>query len=172
MTTLVFGQATDGNMVGTIMDATGAAVPGATVTITNTATGIKYVSKSGSLGEYRFNNVPSGSYDVSATASGFSTATLKDVTVNLNATITANLTMQVGQLTTTIEVSEGAVTIDTTTAQLQSSFGFAPGREPADHREFQRAVRGAATVAAERRRHQQRRRGPGHRAIGGRPAAR
>ena len=120
---LSFGQATDGNLVGNVMDATGAAVPNATVTITNTTTGIKTETKTGGSGDYRLNNVPVGQYNLSATAPGFGTATLGNLNIELNKTATANLTLQVGAVSATVEVSEAAATIDTTTAQVQSTFG-------------------------------------------------
>ena len=60
----LFGQATDGNLVGTITDASGAVIPGAQVKITNRATNIQTLSTSNASGEYRFNNIPVGSYDL------------------------------------------------------------------------------------------------------------
>ncbi len=61
-------------------------------------------------------------YTVTATAKGFSTDTLKNMEVVLNTVITANLTLPVGSTATTVEVSAGAAQIDTTTAQLQTTF--------------------------------------------------
>src|SRR3981081_4105876 len=68
-------QTISGNLVGTIIDPSGAAVPNADVTATNVATNVKYNAKSTGTGEYRFNNLPVGSYDISANASGFQPAT-------------------------------------------------------------------------------------------------
>jgi hypothetical protein len=59
---------------------------------------------------------------VTGSATGFATDTLKNVEVTLNNVITANLTLQVGTNATTVEVTGGAAQIDTTTAQLQTSF--------------------------------------------------
>src|SRR5437762_9268436 len=115
-------QTIDGNLTGTIVDPTGATVPNATVEITNTATGIKSSVKTGVDGLYRFNNLPVGNYDISVTASGFSTSGLKNVAVELNKTATANVTMQVQGVTQEIAVVEARSTIDTTTSQLQSTF--------------------------------------------------
>src|SRR5437660_11000687 len=82
----VFAQAIDGNLVGTVVDPTGATVPNAMVEITNTATGIKATARTGVDGLYRFNNLPIGTYDVSVTASGFATSGLKNVAIELNKT--------------------------------------------------------------------------------------
>jgi hypothetical protein len=117
-----FGQATDGNIVGTILDASGAAVPNANVDLQNMRTGVKSSTKADSTGLYRFNNVLVGNYSVTSSASGFTTTSLKDVDVELNKTTTANITMQVGTVTTAVEISESTVLLDTTTAQVGNNF--------------------------------------------------
>lgn len=119
---LVYGQASDGNLVGTISDVSGAGVPGATVTITNTATGVKTDTTTTGGGDYRFNNIPVGKYELRAMASGFAVATVSNLDVELNKTATANLTLQLGAVSSTVEVTEAATTLDTTTAQLGATF--------------------------------------------------
>ena len=121
-TTLSFGQAQDSILVGTVIDSSGSAVPGATVVATNKNTGVKYTSVANTVGEYRLNNVPVGQYDVSATAKGFATATVANVDLQLNHTASVNLTLPVGTVSTTVDVTEAAATIDTSTAQLQTAF--------------------------------------------------
>jgi hypothetical protein len=115
-------QLVSGNLTGTVYDATGAIVTSATVTAHNDATGLEAKTTSTSGGEYRFNNLPVGTYTVSASARGFSEAQLKNVLITLNVTATANITLQVGTTATTVEVTETGTTIDTTTAQLQNNF--------------------------------------------------
>ena len=63
-----------------------------------------------------------GMYTLTVTSPGFKQATVKDINVELNVTVTTNVTMQIGQATTTVEVSESPVAIDTTTAQVQTTF--------------------------------------------------
>jgi hypothetical protein len=121
-TALSFGQAQDSILVGAVTDSSGSAVPGATVTATNKDTGVKYTSVTSSVGEYRLNNIPVGRYDVSATAKGFATATVANAELQLNHTASVNLTLPVGTVSTTVDVTEAAATIDTSTAQLQSAF--------------------------------------------------
>src|SRR5271169_6087911 len=75
----VLGQRTDSVIVGTVTDATGAAVPSAKIVATNVDTNVKYNSFSNSSGEYRINDVPSGTYAVSAAASGFGLAEIAGV---------------------------------------------------------------------------------------------
>ena len=118
----LFGQATDGNLVGTITDASGALIPGAQVKITNRATNIHTLATSNASGEYRFNNIPVGSYDLSVMATGFGAMMEGGLAVELNKTVTVNISLQVGSVSQTLDVIEAPTAIDTTTAQIQSSF--------------------------------------------------
>ena len=122
LTGLAYGQAISGNIVGSVVDASAAAVPNATVTATHTDTGVKTSVTANAMGEYRFGNLPIGAYTLTATASGFTPVTLGNVVVALNQTITANLTLKVGEVTTVVEVQEAGAALDTSTAQLQTTF--------------------------------------------------
>jgi hypothetical protein len=118
----VFAQAISGDLTGTVLDAHGAAVNGATVSAVNVATGQKAETVTKGTGEYRISNLPIGHYTVTVTAPNFNTTTLQNVPVELNKTNTANVTLQVGQVSTTVEVTGAPAVIDTTTAQLQSTY--------------------------------------------------
>ena len=83
---------------------------------------MKYTSTTSSTGEYRLNNIPVGRYDVSATRQGFAAATVAGVELQLNHTSSVNLTLAVGSVSTTVEVTEAAAMLDTSTAQLQSTY--------------------------------------------------
>jgi hypothetical protein len=117
-----FAQAISGDLVGTITDASGAAVPNATVTATNAGTNVASTATTNAAGEYRISNLLPGTYNLTVTASGFGASSLKNVSVSLNQTATANLTVQVGSVATTVEVTEAAAVLDTTTAQIQSTY--------------------------------------------------
>ena len=117
-----FSQSNSGDVTGTIMDSSGAVLQGAVVTATNQATNVKTVVGSNDEGTYRFTNLPVGSYTITGAAKGFSTSGLSDVAVDLNKTVTANITLAVGSTSVSVEVSESAAVIDTTTAQLESTF--------------------------------------------------
>ena len=119
----VYAQSTSGDLVGTVYDSTGAVIPNAAVTATNVETGAQTTASATTSGQYRLGNLPVGSYDLKAKASGFSEAEMKAVQVSLNRTATANFTLQVGATSTTVEVSESSVMIDTTTATVENSFG-------------------------------------------------
>jgi len=117
-----FAQVVSGELTGTIYDVSGAAIPGATVSAKNDATGVETVTKTGALGDYHLSNLPVGTYTVTVTSAGFTKAQLKGVEVVLNKSITANLKLEIGQSVSTVEVSAAAAAIDTTTAQVQTSF--------------------------------------------------
>ncbi|HEX4748991.1 MAG TPA: TonB-dependent receptor [Bryobacteraceae bacterium] len=121
-THLLHAQVTSGDVIGTVMDASGAAVPNAKVTATNEATGVKATSVASGSGEYRIPNLLPGSYDIQAAAPGFTSAELKGVAILLNQVATANLTLKVGSVSTEVNVTEAAAMIDTTTAQIQNTF--------------------------------------------------
>jgi len=118
----LFGQASDSHLVGSIVDATGAAIQNATLELENRATGVKYTTKTASDGSYRFNNIPVGAYKLTASAPGFITSTLQNLQLVLNQTLTANMTVQVGTVATTIDVADAATLIDTTTARVSNTF--------------------------------------------------
>ncbi len=115
-------QITDGNIVGTITDPTGAAIGDVTLTLQNVATGVQYTAKTAADGSYRFNNVPVGTYNIAAAATGFKKLTQRNVAVELSRTTTVNLGLEVGAVTETIEVTESAPLIDTTSAQVTTHF--------------------------------------------------
>ncbi len=115
-------QATDSNIVGTVTDATGAAIPAAKVTATNTATNVKYDTVSNMDGEYRLNNVPIGNYTITAAKAGFTTGSKSGVQLDLNRTATVNVTLAVGTVETSVDVTESAALIDTSSSQLQTIF--------------------------------------------------
>jgi hypothetical protein len=115
-------QVISGDLVGTILDKTGAVVPGARVEATKTDTGVKYETKANDVGEYRFNNLPVGIYSVSASTANFATTTINGFSIALNKTSTLQITLEVKGAVTSIEVSSTTAALDTTTAQLQSTF--------------------------------------------------
>lgn len=119
---LIYGQAIDANLVGAVQDGSGGAVANVNIEIQHVATGVKTTTKTTADGQYRLNNIPIGIYNVTATAPGFATSTLRNVDIQLSKTSTANITLQVGTVSTSVDVSEVGVVIDTTTSQLQSNF--------------------------------------------------
>jgi Carboxypeptidase regulatory-like domain len=116
-----YGQATDGNIVGTVVDSQGAAVVGAEVSAVNVATNTTATTKTNESGQYRLDHLLVGSYRISAKMTGFKTI-IELSEVRLNTTGTVNLTLSAGAVSETVEVSGAAPIIDTTTAQLQVTY--------------------------------------------------
>lgn len=115
-------QTTGGNLVGTVLDSSGAGVANGGVEATNRETSVRSSTKTDAKGEYRIDNLPVGHYDITAQGPGFAPSRVENVEVQLNNTQTVNLTLQLGKVTTTVEVQEAGATIDTTTSQLQNTF--------------------------------------------------
>ncbi len=111
-------QIDTGSIVGTVRDASGAAVPKATVTATNPATNITLTTTTNSVGEYQFNALHTGDYNVKAVASGFSAQVFPNVHIDVQSRPSVDFTLQVGNVNQTIEVQSTAPLLDTQTATL------------------------------------------------------
>ena len=106
-------QVISGDLVGTVLDKSGAAVPGATIDAVKAGTGVKHTTKANEAGEYRFTNLPVGAYNVSASAASFATTTISGFHVELNKTVTLPITLEVKGVSNTIEVSGAAQPLET-----------------------------------------------------------
>jgi hypothetical protein len=104
----VFPQAqTAGSISGVVSDATGGVIPGAEVVITNQDTGARRTVISDDTGFYTAPNVPVGTYSVSVAMPGFSTATARDIKVDVRGNPVVNLRLQIGDVAEEVIV-EGA----------------------------------------------------------------
>ena len=103
--------------VGVIRDATGAPVTGAVITITNTATSISTTTKTNESGDYEVPTLHVGVYTITAAAPGFSDAIAKNITVSVGGRQRIDLTLQVGTATTTVEVSDVSLQVETETSE-------------------------------------------------------
>ena len=110
-----------GTIVGEIHDATGAALPGATVTVVNLATQGSYSVVSGSAGQYEVPSLHTGNYKISAVLPGFSSAVADNITVSVGVRQHIDLTLQVGQAATTVEVSDVALQLETESSQREQT---------------------------------------------------
>ena len=105
---LAFGQANSGEISGAITDQTGAALPSASVKVTNTETRLQRTVTSNETGLYNLPSIPPGNYSVVVTAQGFKTEERKNVELQVGQTARLDFAMQVGSIIDTIEVSGGA----------------------------------------------------------------
>src|SRR6202041_916174 len=101
-----------GGFSGTITDPTGSTVPGATLALTSNTTGDTYSTVSSSSGAYVFSLLKPGDYTLTAKKDGFKTATQK-ITVLLGQNSTVNFAMELGAVSTTVEVRSGANLLQT-----------------------------------------------------------
>src|SRR3954468_8319990 len=113
----VFAQTRGGEANGTVTDASGAVVPGAGVTLTNQGTNIQNTATSNNNGYFVFVNVQPGAYKLKVEKSGFK-AVESSFQVAVNQAVTQNMTLDVGNASTTIEVTAQAPVLDSTTSSL------------------------------------------------------
>lgn len=95
---------TASSMNGRIVDPSGGAVPGATITLTNNATGLVRTTTSNAQGLYEFFSVPPGNYSLQATASGFARYLAQNVTLLVSTASTVNVTLGLAKVTSTVVV--------------------------------------------------------------------
>jgi len=88
-------QAVKGSLVGNIMDPSGFALPGVTVSITEVSTNISYSTVTNESGNYTFSNLKDGTYRVNAELSGFKRVVRDGVEVPVNATVRVDLKLEV-----------------------------------------------------------------------------
>ncbi|MGH9495433.1 MAG: TonB-dependent receptor domain-containing protein, partial [Candidatus Sulfotelmatobacter sp.] len=118
VTTGLRAQTSQGRILGTITDASGAVVSDAKVTITNTATGVSRSLQTNSVGEYAAPSLDPGNYRVVAEGAGFKRSESSDVIVEVSREVRVNLRLQPGARTETVEVTDQAPLTDTTDATL------------------------------------------------------
>ena len=109
-------QTTNATLGGTVTDATGALIPGAEITATNTQTGIVTTVVSNETGSYQFASLQTGTYDVTGSLPGFQTQTYTTVALGVAQQVRLNFALQVGALATAVEVTVAADTLIATTS--------------------------------------------------------
>ncbi|HEY3841052.1 MAG TPA: carboxypeptidase-like regulatory domain-containing protein, partial [Bryobacteraceae bacterium] len=105
---------------GLVTDASGAVVANASLTLTNTATGVERKETSNSVGAYRFGNVGIGTYTLTAIAPGFQTFTTTGIVVNVAQTLEENVAFKVGAATQTVSVQANALQTQTETSEVST----------------------------------------------------
>jgi hypothetical protein len=113
-------QTTNATLSGTVSDASGALIPGVTITVTNTGTGIINTTLTNEAGAYNFASLQTGSYTISVELAGFQTQTLTSFALGLSQQVRQNFILQVAAVGTNVEVSVAA---DTALSTTSSSLG-------------------------------------------------
>src|SRR2546427_426318 len=101
---VLHAQVDTGSILGTVTDASGAAINGAKVTLTNEGTSAALTTTTSSDGSYKFTPLRVGSYKVTATFQGFQTVTKRNITVDVGADVVADISLPPGAITQTVEV--------------------------------------------------------------------
>ncbi|HEX4770218.1 MAG TPA: TonB-dependent receptor [Bryobacteraceae bacterium] len=115
-----FGQAISGNVIGTITDASGAAVGGAQITVTNTGTTVSIQTTSNESGNYTAANLPAGIYTVTITQPGFQKFVQQNVRVDVTQSVRVDASLQVGEATQEVTVTAAPPGIETDRAVVQT----------------------------------------------------
>jgi hypothetical protein len=108
-----------GSLVGNVTDETGLAVPGASVKITHAETSQTRESVTSSTGGYNFPNIPTGTYQVDVTLTGFQSASSRGVSVRQSTSVRVDVRLKVGTLQETVLVSGTAAVLQTESAAVQ-----------------------------------------------------
>ncbi len=115
-----WGQSERGNITGIVSDPTGAAVAGASLTITQRDTNAVVTLNTSAAGEYNAANLLPGGYRMEITASGFKRFIQQNLVVSAGSTVRVDATLQLGQVSETIEVTAAASTIQTDNAKVST----------------------------------------------------
>lgn len=114
----VSAQQVTASITGQVTDPTGAPIPGAKVTATDTQRGSVYPARTNSDGRYSISNLLVGVYNVRIENEGFQAATQSNITLQLNQVAKLDFSLQVGSVSTTVEVTSAAPVLQTESTQL------------------------------------------------------
>jgi hypothetical protein len=119
---LAFGQSgTTAPISGTVFDATGAVLSGATVVVKNNGTGAEFRMNTASNGTYTVPSLGAGTYTVTVEAPGFKKAVVQDVKIDVGVPATANVIMEIGVASDTVVVQGGAEVLQTQSANVATT---------------------------------------------------
>src|SRR5580700_289253 len=107
-----------GRISGSVKDASGAVVPKATVSITNSDTGVRQTLTSDDNGAYSFLNVPVGRYLLEVAAGGFRPYQRRGITIDANSALTIDAVLEVGGLSDAVTVVDNQLQVDTASTQI------------------------------------------------------
>jgi hypothetical protein len=128
-TSPAYAQVAGATLMGTVRDTSGGFIPNAKVSITDVATAVTRTVSSDSAGLYAAPNLLPGTYEVRVGATGFRTAVQKGITLTVGAQQVLDITMQVGQMSQTVEVTTEAPTVELTSSTLSAQVNAATVRE-------------------------------------------
>jgi hypothetical protein len=120
--TLAFAQGSATSSIsGVVSDTGGGVIPGATVVVTNMATGVASETATTATGAFNVPALSAGTYSVTVSLTGFKTAVISDIRLVTNSPATVQVKLEVGELTETIEVAGGSTLVQTTSTAVTST---------------------------------------------------
>ncbi|HLJ17146.1 MAG TPA: carboxypeptidase-like regulatory domain-containing protein [Bryobacteraceae bacterium] len=117
----LYGQTNRGSITGTVTDSTGAIVPGATIRITNLGTNEVRTVTSAQNGTYAASNLEPVTYRVEAEANGFNRVSVDNVKVDTASNATVNIKLELGSVSTKVDVQAETVMVNTESGTLSST---------------------------------------------------
>jgi hypothetical protein len=130
-----------GNIQGTVTDVTGALVPGATVTLTDAATGVKRTTQTDAAGVYLFPNVEISTYNLQVTAPTFETYVQTNIVLEVGSNIAINPSLRVGATDTKVEVHADALALQTEDSNFKQTIDQSDVQEmPLNGREMEALI--------------------------------
>jgi hypothetical protein len=111
-------QAVTGTILGTVTDDSGAVLPGVSVTVTNTGTGLVRTAVTNEAGEFTVPSIPTGTYTVNAELQGFKTVSVPDLRLGVDQRLRVNVKLEVGAVSETITVVGSSPLVQTSSSEL------------------------------------------------------
>src|SRR5579884_1984441 len=113
-----FAQLNTGSITGVVHDPTGAVIPGAKVTLTDTARGFTYPYVTDANGRYIFNQLQPGAYSLRVEANGFTPYERTDITLNVGANVGADATLQIATAGQSVSIESSTPLLNTEDAAV------------------------------------------------------
>ncbi len=114
----LFAQTTTARLSGVIVDASGGAISGASVTVTESATGYSQAMKANSSGEYLFPSLPVGSYELSVSTAGFAPYAQRGIVLAIGQAVTVRVEMRVASVSEKVTVTANGLMVTTDSATV------------------------------------------------------
>ena len=122
-TDVAVAQVGTGSIQGTVSDSSGAIIAGASVTVTNTQTGVVTPITANTQGRYAAPDLLVGTYDVQAKMTGFQTQIHTGVVITVGQNVVVDFALPVGQVTETVTVQGATTQVETTSAEISAQIG-------------------------------------------------
>src|SRR6185295_11169914 len=122
LTTSVYAQRTTGDLIGVVRDSSGGILPGVSVSVTGPNIPRAQSAVTSENGTYRIGNLPPGTYTLTVELSGFRTAVMQGLVVNVGGTVEQNVGLEIGQMSENVTVTGQSPVVDTTSSEVGATF--------------------------------------------------